>query len=185
MNNEFSWMDGEPRTRVKALVESDPQFAAIVEHTKTLTAMQRNFLVVYASAHYDPQAARKLYETKYGRTLTAHKLNKWLAEDEQFRKAVTLREEMACRVLGISAAHVLARIKSVEQRAAADGKYNAQLNALEMMGKHLRMWGRDEGTTSAEREGPGLVIQINQQISTADTKQEDPRVVVTLAGPSK
>src|SRR5271170_4043436 len=96
-----SWLDiEEPKQAPREMVLADPAFKAICEHTKKLTAQQRNFLACYAEAHYDPVLACRMYKLEFKRPMTPAKLAKWEKEDPDFMKAISMREELAIRAAG-------------------------------------------------------------------------------------
>jgi hypothetical protein len=149
----------EPTPKARDLVKQDPQFSALVEHTKTLTAQQRNFLVCYSASHYDPVLACKRYEEVFQRKLSQRKLAVWLRDDPNFGKAIQMREEMAARAAGVSAANVLDCLADIRRRNLGKDDRTA-MQALELIGKHLKMFRvvEEERDRGAIATGPGLSI---------------------------
>jgi hypothetical protein len=162
-----NWLDisEEPKTPARDLIKQDPQFQELVEHTKTLTAQQRNFLVCYSASHYDPVLACQRYETKFKRSLSQRKLLKWLRDDPNFGKAIQMREEMAARAAGVSAANVLDCLADIRRRNLGKDD-RAAMQALEMIGKHLRMFKTEE-TASSQRQLPAFIINVGVQNNPA------------------
>lgn len=164
MSNDDDWLniDDEKHESAKELALRDPQFAALAEHTRTLTAQQRNFLVCYSASHYDPVLACERYRETFKRKLTPRKLASWLRDDPNFGRAIQMREELAARAAGVSAANVLSCLADIRRRNLGKDD-RAAMQALELIGKHLRMFRIVEDQPSgAQREGPLLVVQINQ-----------------------
>lgn len=159
--SDTDWLDTEPPAKPTArdLVKADPAFAAMVEHTKGLPAAQRNFLLSFAASHYDPIAAREHYETTFGRKLSARTLSGWMRDDPEFNKAIAMREEIAARISGVSAASVLSSLADIKRRNLGKDDRTAMI-ALEMIGKHLRMFriAEDEQQRGVVQTGPGLSI---------------------------
>ncbi len=162
MSND-DWLDTEPGPKVPAreLMKQDPQFSELVEHTKTLTAQQRNFLVCYSASHYDPVLACQRYEATFKRTLSPRRLTKWLHDDPNFGKAIQMREEMAARAAGVSAANVLDCLADIRRRNLGKDD-RAAMQALEMIGKHLRMFKTEE-TASNQRQLPAFIVNVGIQ----------------------
>ena len=208
MINNTDWLALEPpKTPARERIKNDPKFREMVEHTKTLTAQQRNFIAAYAAAHYDPVLACKLYREKFGRDMSPKRLARWMQEDENFLQAIAMREEIAARATGASVARTVSMLQEISRRnfvgkpvldkddkpvLDAEGKPamatddRAAMQALEMIGKHLKMFKPDEQAAPPPREGPGLVIQINagpQQQPAIDVTPE--RVAITLPEPGK
>jgi hypothetical protein len=154
------WLDIEPTPTARDLVKQDPQFAALVEHTKTLTPQQRNFLVCYSASHYDPVLACKRYAETFKRKISPRKLAAWLRDDPNFGRAISMREEIAARAAGVSVANVLDCLADIRRRNLGKDDRTAMI-ALEMIGKHLKMFKavedeRQPGVTVPT--GPGLSI---------------------------
>jgi hypothetical protein len=158
-NEDWLTID-EPAPKARDLIKQDPQFSALVEHTKTLTAQQRNFLVCYSASHYDPVLACQRYAETFKRKLSPRKLAAWLRDDPNFGKAIAMREELAAKAAGVSAANVLDCLADIRRRNLGKDDRTAMI-ALELIGKHLKMFRAVEDT---ERErgtaptGPGLNI---------------------------
>lgn len=162
------WLNVEPETSARDLIKQDPQFSALVEHTKTLTAQQRNFLVCYSASHYDPVLACQRYLETFKRKLSAHKLAAWLRDDPNFGKAIQMREEMAARAAGVSAANVLDCLADIRRRNLGKDD-RAAMQALEMIGKHLRMF-RAADEAPSTRQLPAFVVGVQiQQTAPVDT----------------
>ncbi len=161
MSND-DWLNiEEPKTPARDLVKQDPAFMALVEHTKTLTAQQRNFLVCYSASHYDPVLACQRYAETFRRKLSPRKLASWLRDDPNFGKAIQMREELAARATGVSAANVLSCLADIRRRNLGKDD-RAAMKALEMIGKHLRMFKVfDEAPTN--RQLPAFVVGVQIQ----------------------
>jgi hypothetical protein len=168
MSDANDWLNVEPETSARDLIKQDPAFSALVEHTKTLTAQQRNFLVCYSASHYDPVLACQRYAETFKRKLSPRKLASWLRDDPNFGKAIQMREEMAARAAGVSAANVLDCLADIRRRNLGKDD-RAAMQALEMIGKHLRMFKTEENTAS-QRQLPAFVVGINIQQSPAAPK---------------
>jgi hypothetical protein len=175
MSNDDSWLDTEPAPPARDLITQDPQFQALTEHTKTLTAQQRNFLVCYGSSHYDPVLACERYERMFKRTLSQRKLVKWLRDDPNFGKAIQMREELAARAAGISAANVLDCLADIRRRNLGTDD-RAAMQALEMIGKHLRMF-KVFDEAPGQRNLPAFVVGIQIQQTPAPGQVIDAKVI--------
>jgi hypothetical protein len=161
MSTEPDWLSIEPATPARDLIKQDPQFQALTEHTKTLTAQQRNFLVCYSASHYDPVLACKRYEETFKRKLSQRKLAAWLRDDPNFGKAIQMREEMAARAAGVSAANVLDCLADIRRRNLGKDD-RAAMQALEMIGKHLRMF-KTEDALPNQRQLPAFIVGVQIQ----------------------
>jgi hypothetical protein len=161
VSSDEDWLniDDAQRENARELVLRDPQFAELSEHTKTLTAQQRNFLVCYSASHYDPELACKRYAEVFQRKLTPRKLTAWLRDDPNFAKAIAMREEIAARACGVSPANVLSCLADIRRRNLGKDDRLAML-ALELIGKHLKMFRvvEEERERGAVPVGPGLNI---------------------------
>ncbi|HEY2858792.1 MAG TPA: hypothetical protein VGJ21_10280 [Terracidiphilus sp.] len=155
------WLDIEPKPSARDLIKQDPQFSELVEHTKTLTAQQRNFLVCYSASHYDPVLACKKYLEVFKRKLSQRQLAAWLRDDPNFGKAIQMREEMAAKAAGVSAANVLDCLADIRRRNMGTDD-RAAMQALEMIGKHLRMFRAADEAPSA-RQLPAFIVGVQIQ----------------------
>jgi hypothetical protein len=167
--SDGNWLEiDEPKTSARDLIKQDPQFSALVEHTKTLTAQQRNFLVCYSASHYDPVLACQKYAETFKRKLSQRKLAVWLCDDPNFGKAIQMREEMAARAAGVNAANVLDCLADIRRRNLGKDD-RAAMQALEMIGKHLRMFKTEDAPTT-NRQLPAFVVGIQiQQAAPVET----------------
>lgn len=172
--SDLDWLDIEPDVTARDLVKQDPQFAALVEHTKTLTAQQRNFLVCYSASHYDPVLACKRYVDTFKRKLSTRKLAVWLRDDPNFGKAIQMREEIAAAAAGVSAANVLDCLADIRRRNLGKDD-RAAMQALEMIGKHLRMFRPADETASTQRQLPAFIVGV--QIQTVPGHETTVKVV--------
>jgi hypothetical protein len=160
MSND-DWLDIEPTVPARDLIKQDPAFHALTEHTKTLTAKQRNFLVCYSASHYNPVLACQKYLQTFKRKLSQRKLAAWLRDDPNFGKAIQMREEMAARAAGVSAANVLDCLADIRRRNLGTDD-RAAMQALEMIGKHLRMF-KVEDAQSTQRQLPAFIVGVQIQ----------------------
>lgn len=151
------WLDtAEPAPTTRDLVLKDPEFKAMAEHTKKLTAQQRNFVACFAASHYDPVLACRKYKEQFGREMSPRRLAKWMQDEPEFLTAITMRESIAARASGVSVANTLDCLADIRRRTlGVDDR--ACMQALELIGKHLKMFRVAEETTQ-RREGPGLVV---------------------------
>lgn len=183
VSNE-DWLDiGEHAPTARDLVKQDPQFAELVEHTKTLTAQQRNFLVCYSASHYDPELACKRYAEVFNRKLTQRKLASWLRDDPNFGKAISMREEIAARACGVSPANVLSCLADIRRRNLGKDD-RAAMQALEMIGKHLRMF-KVFDEAPANRQLPAFVVGVQIQQTAPAPPVDAITVKVTEVPPSE
>lgn len=159
--SDEDWLDIEPRPTARDLIKQDPQFSELVEHTKSLTAQQRNFLVCYSASHYDPVLACRKYAEVFKRQLSQRKLAAWLRDDPNFGKAIQMREEMAAKAAGVSAANVLDCLADIRRRNLGTDD-RAAMAALEMIGKHLRMFKTEDAQTS-QRQLPAFIVGVQIQ----------------------
>lgn len=174
--SDDDWLNigDEPRETAKELALRDPQFSELVEHTKTLTAQQRNFLVCFSASHYDPVLAIERYRETFKRKLTQRRLASWLHDDPNFAKAIQMREEIAARAAGVSAANVLDCLADIRRRNLGKDDRCA-MQALEMIGKHLKMFKVADETPGGQRNLPAFVVGV--QIQTVQQPAVDVKVV--------
>lgn len=168
-NEDWLNIDDAPRESARELALRDPQFAELIEHTKTLTAQQRNFLVCFSASHYDPVLACERYRETFKRQLTPRKLASWLRDDANFAKAIEMREEIAARACGVSPANVLSCLADIRRRNLGKDDRVA-LQALEAIGKHLKMFRAVDETPGGQRNLPAFVVGV--QIQTAQPPVE-------------
>ena len=174
-NDDWLDQDVEPTVPARDLIKQDPAFQALTEHTKTLTAQQRNFLVCYSASHYDPVLACHRYHETFKRKLSQRKLASWLRDDPSFGKAIQMREELAARAAGVSAANVLDCLADIRRRNLGTDD-RAAMQALDMIGKHLRMFKTEE-TQSTQRQLPAFIVGIQIQQAPAPAQVIDATVI--------
>jgi hypothetical protein len=158
---DAEWMRLEPddRALVKRKLEEDPAFSEVIAALKGLPAPQRTFMACFSRAHFDPVMARKLYKRLTGRVLSGRKLAQWM-EDPAFKGAVAKTEELAARAVGVSPANVLSSLADIRRRNLGKDDRTAMI-ALELIGKHLRMWRSAEDQQAGGKQLPAFVVSVN------------------------
>ncbi|MGH9642360.1 MAG: hypothetical protein ACRD3Q_08025, partial [Terriglobales bacterium] len=110
-------------------------------------------------------------------------LMKWLQDDPNFGKAIQMREELAARAAGISAANVLDCLADIRRRNLGTDDRTAMI-ALEMIGKHLKMFRTHDDAPGSNRQLPAFVVgvQIQQTVQQpTDAKVIDVQVTEVLS----
>jgi len=173
MSDDDSWLNIDepettqppPKSKARDLALRDPKFGQAVECLKDLTQQQRNFIMCFARSHFDPVLACKDYAKTFGRELSPRRLSKWMQDDSAFLTAIVRFEEVAARAAGVSVANTLDCLADIRRRnLGIDDR--ACMQALELIGKHLKMFRVAEDMNPQRREGPGLVVVQIQGEST-------------------
>jgi hypothetical protein len=161
MIKDEAWMDVPeedpfaPPPTTQELVVRDSQ--PLVEAVESLTVPQREFLECLVESRYDTVKARQTYRDTFGKALPTATLSAWMTE-ENFIKAVQVRESIAAKIHGVSLAAVYADLADIKRRNIGTNDRLA-LSALEMLAKALGAFKQAEERTDI-REGPNLTIQV-------------------------
>ena len=147
----------------------------LVEAVEGLTVPQREFLECIVESRYDTVKAREMYRDVFGKTLPTATLQAWMTE-ENFIKAVQVRESIGAKLHGVSLASVYADLADIKRRNLGTNDRLA-LTAIEMLAKALGMFKQPEETPPA-RELPALVINLTSVVGgPASPVSADGRVI--------
>jgi hypothetical protein len=169
--DEWEWLrlSDDDRQLVRGKMMEDPAWGELITTLKALPAPQRSFLSVYSKSHFDMQTARARYRELTGRTLSTKKLNSWL-QDANFQAAVAKSEELVAKAVGISQANVLSSLAEIRNRNMGADDRTAMI-ALELIGKHLKMWRPPEDQQAGGKQLPAFIVGV--QISTPEHSAVD------------
>jgi hypothetical protein len=187
---ERDWLFDDERLDRKEVVQmigSDPRYGELRD---CLTAVERaadgarmgQYVACYVAGRFDPRRARKLMKKLFGASLALDTTDRVWLENQHFARALELSRELVHITSGVSLANVLAEAKNVLAEALKpqpvlhqgrdtgfrEKDLASALRAIELLGKHVGAWGRDDRDTDGIRTAPQINIILGEQSAPAN-----------------